>query len=145
MRKNQSNLVCNFRVSAFVWQLETAVLSPYFRKFQLEGIGWSTMLCFSASKVANWLRKIYLKQMIKEWNYYLVHCFRNTLYTGNLKSGPKRTPFTCTQCMINNKNLECLIFLLIFQFFVWVPHRNYSYKSTHIALQFFIINERGSK
>ena len=59
--------------------------------------------------------------MAKEKHNYHMFYFKNTLYTGNLNSGLKGTDFTCTQCMINNKNLECFTFSLIFQFFVWVP------------------------
>ena len=59
--------------------------------------------------------------MAKEKHNYHLFYFKNTLYTGNLNSGLKGTDFTCTQCMINNKNLECFTFSLIFQFFVWVP------------------------
>ena len=59
--------------------------------------------------------------MAKEKDNYLIFYFKNTLYTGNLNSGLKGTDFTCTQCMINNKNLECFTFSLIFQLFVWVP------------------------
>ena len=59
--------------------------------------------------------------MAKEKDNYLIFYFKNTLYTGNLNSSLKGTDFTCTQCMINNKNLECFTFSLIFQFFVWVP------------------------
>ena len=69
--------------------------------------------------------------MAKEKHNYHMFYFKNTLYPGNLNSGFKRTDFTCTQCMINNKNLECFTFSLIFQFFVWVPLKDMDLDSDH--------------
>ena len=71
--------------------------------------------------------------MAKEKHNYHMFYFKNTLYTGNLNSGLKGTDFTCTQCMINNKNLECFTFPLIFQFFVWVPLN--VYKPTKVMIK----------
>ena len=93
----------------------------FFSKNYFCRLSWGMNIRFWVLKVTNSLHKIYWKPMAKEKHNYHMFYFKNTLYTGNLNSGLKGTDFTCTQCMINNKNLECFTFSLIFQFFVWVP------------------------
>ena len=92
----------------------------FFSKNYFCRLSWGMNIRFWILKVTNSLRKIYWKPMAKEIDNYLIFYFKNTLYTRNLNSSLKGTDFTCTQCIINNKNLECFTFSLIFQFFVWV-------------------------
>ena len=82
----------------------------FFSKNYFCRLSWGMNIRFWVLKVTNSLHKIYWKPMAKEKHNYHLFYFKNTLYTGNLNSGLKGTDFTCTQCMINNKNLECLVF-----------------------------------
>ena len=75
-------------------------------KFWLLRLGWSMKLCF-------WSKKILISIAIssksvkpKELVRLNIRCSQNITFTENLYSSLERPHFTCTQCMINKKNLE---------------------------------------
>ena len=79
-------------------------------KFWLLRLGWSMKLCF-------WSKKILISIAIssksvkpKELVGLNIRCSQNITFTENLYSSLERPHFTCTQCMINKKNLESYSF-----------------------------------
>ena len=83
-------------------------------KFWLLRLGWSMKLCFWSKKIlisiAISSKNVKPKELVRLNNL----CSQNITFTENLYSSLERPHFTCTQCMINNKNLESYKF--------WLPH-----------------------
>ena len=75
-------------------------------KFWLLRLGWSMKLCFWSKKILQSVaissKNIKPKELVRLNNL----CSQNITFTENLNPSLKRPHFTCTQCMINNKNLE---------------------------------------
>ena len=75
-------------------------------KFWLLRLGWSMKLCFWSKKIlisiAISSKNVKPKELVRLNNL----CSQNITFTENLYSSLERPHFTCTQCMINKKNLE---------------------------------------
>ena len=85
-------------------------------KFWLLRLGWSMKLCFWSKKIlisiAISSKNVKPKELVRLNNL----CSQNITFTENLNPSLKRPYFTCTQCMINNKNLESYNFWLTYFF-----------------------------
>ena len=81
-------------------------------KFWLLRLGWSMKLCFWSEKILQSVaissENVKPKELVRLNNL----CSQNIIFTENQNSSLKRPQFTCTQCMINNKNLESYNFWL---------------------------------